>query len=231
MIFHTIALESVKRARSAGVRNYAFIRSEKNNRLNRHRGGAAPINPQRPFFPSIIARLPFPYIRQPSALRPQNRATPAALCRTFYVWSTPSWLIPISVLFLFFSLSLADLTYVYPLRTDDNSYSRLSVVSFALSPLFALSTLPERKKRDFSFSSLFPFGPFDIPKEKIQTEKERFYRISRNEAIEIREENLIWSSWFLWINFMRDCLMRSVKNTLSVFIIDQLLTGFFLLFY
>lgn len=100
-----------------GVRsNYAFICSEKNNRLNRHRRGAASINPQRPFFPSIIARLPFHTSgsRLPFARRIAPRRQ---LCAVLFTFDPPT--------------SLADLT-PFPVpppcprytATDGNPYSR-----------------------------------------------------------------------------------------------------------
>jgi len=122
MIFHTAAPQRIKR-KPPVFAIIAFIRFEKNNRLNRHRGGAAPINPQRPFFPSIIARLPFHTSgsRLPFARRIAPRRQ---LCAVLFTFDPPSPAV---------HPSLADLTPVYP-GTNGNPCSCLSVVSFILLP-------------------------------------------------------------------------------------------------
>jgi hypothetical protein len=122
MIFHTGAPQRIKR-KPPVFAIIAFIRFEKNNRLNRHRGGAAPINPQRPFFPSIIARLPFHTSgsRLPFARRIAPRRQ---LCAVLFTFDPPSPAV---------HPSLADLTPVCP-GTNGNPCSCLSVVSFILLP-------------------------------------------------------------------------------------------------
>lgn len=147
--------------RTAGVRNYAFIRSEKNNRLNRHQGGRCGADKSaKALFPLYYRATSFPYIRQPSAFRPQDRAAPAALCRTFYVWSTPAIHTP--------PPGLVDLTPVTPVRTVTPTRSSLflSLSSRWLSLPFSVFD-----PRKLSFLSPFPRGECKKFRER---ERERF---------------------------------------------------------